>query len=165
MVLTGTIKNYNIERGFGFISTSNFGDVFFHIKDFQKGEQPIVGREVYFEVVKKENKNRAIHVYYSDHEQTHDKQKSLPLYLWIIFISIAIGVAYLGSIQLKKYLYKDNQTTNAIYQKPVAYKCDGRRHCSQMRSKEEADWFVKNCPDTMMDGDGDGDACENDSRW
>lgn len=56
MVLTGTIKNYNIERGFGFISTSNFGDVFFHIKDFQKGEQPIPGREVYFEVVKKENK-------------------------------------------------------------------------------------------------------------
>lgn len=53
MVLTGTIKNYNIERGFGFISTSNFGDVFFHIKDFQKGEQPIPGREVYFEVVKK----------------------------------------------------------------------------------------------------------------
>ena len=43
MVLTGTIKNYNIERGFGFISTSNFGDVFFHIKDFQKGEQPIPG--------------------------------------------------------------------------------------------------------------------------
>ena len=40
------IKKYNNERGFGFISTSNFGDVFFHIKDFQKGEQPIVGREV-----------------------------------------------------------------------------------------------------------------------
>ncbi|HAV4865594.1 TPA: hypothetical protein JIU65_19435, partial [Acinetobacter baumannii] len=39
MVLTGTIKKYNNERGFGFISTSNFGDVFFHIKDFQKGEQ------------------------------------------------------------------------------------------------------------------------------
>src|SRR5690606_15157520 len=109
---------------------SNFGDVFFHIKDFQKGEQPIPGREVYFEVVKKENKNRAIHVYYSDHEKTQDKQKPLPIYLWIIFISIAIGVAYLGSIQLKKYLYKDNQTTNAIYQKPVAYKCDGRKHCS-----------------------------------
>ncbi|MFH4151133.1 cold shock domain-containing protein, partial [Acinetobacter baumannii] len=85
----------------GFISTSNFGDVFFHIKDFQKGEQPIPGREVYFEVVKKENKNRAIHVYYSDHEQTQDKQKPLPIYLWIIFISIAIGVAYPGSIQLK----------------------------------------------------------------
>ena len=58
VVLTGTIKKYNNERGFGFISTSNFGDVFFHIKDFQKGEQPIPGREVYFEVVKKENKKK-----------------------------------------------------------------------------------------------------------
>lgn len=45
------------------------------------------------------------------------------------------------------------------------FKCDGRQHCSQMNSREEAQWFSKNCPDTKMDGDGDGDVCENDSRW
>lgn len=51
------------------------------------------------------------------------------------------------------------QTTAA----PVAannYVCDGRQHCSQMRSCEEATWFIRNCPNTKMDGEGDGVPCE-----
>lgn len=55
-----------------------------------------------------------------------------------------------------------------IEQKSVSntnFKCDGRQHCSQMNSREEAEWFSQNCPDTKMDGDKDGDVCENDSRW
>lgn len=45
------------------------------------------------------------------------------------------------------------------------FACDGRQHCSQMRSREEAQFFLTHCPDPKMDGDGDGEACENDSRW
>ena len=41
-----------------------------------------------------------------------------------------------------------------------AFRCDGRQHCSQMRSYEEAVFFVRNCPNTKMDGDGDGIPCE-----
>ena len=56
--------------------------------------------------------------------------------------------------------------TQAVQQAaPAKFSCDGRQHCSQMRSREEAQWFVKNCPNTKMDGDNDGIACENDSRW
>lgn len=40
------------------------------------------------------------------------------------------------------------------------YRCDGRTHCSQMTSCEEATFFVRNCPNTKMDGDGDGIPCE-----
>lgn len=47
----------------------------------------------------------------------------------------------------------------------TAFKCDGRQHCSQMNSLEEAEFFIKNCPNTKMDGDHDGIPCENDSRW
>ncbi|NCP64388.1 MAG: excalibur calcium-binding domain-containing protein [Paraglaciecola sp.] len=43
--------------------------------------------------------------------------------------------------------------------------CDGRRYCSEMRSLDEAIFFIKNCPNTQMDGDGDGRPCENDSRF
>jgi hypothetical protein len=46
---------------------------------------------------------------------------------------------------------------------PVAtanYRCDGRTHCSQMTSCEEATWFLRNCPGTKMDGDNDGTPCE-----
>jgi hypothetical protein len=46
---------------------------------------------------------------------------------------------------------------------PTTFRCDGRTHCSQMSSCEEAKFFLKNCPDTKMDGDGDGIPCE--SQW
>lgn len=41
-----------------------------------------------------------------------------------------------------------------------AYRCDGRTRCPQMRSCEEATWFIQHCPGTQMDGDGDGVPCE-----
>lgn len=40
------------------------------------------------------------------------------------------------------------------------FKCDGREHCSQMRSYEEAAFFNQYCPNTKMDGDQDGIPCE-----
>ncbi len=43
------------------------------------------------------------------------------------------------------------------------YQCDGRKYCSQMTSCEEAKYFLKNCPDPRMDGDGDGIPCER--QW
>lgn len=46
-----------------------------------------------------------------------------------------------------------------------SFKCDGRVHCSQMTSRAEAEFFVRNCPNTKMDGDRDGIPCENDSRF
>ncbi len=41
--------------------------------------------------------------------------------------------------------------------------CDGREHCSQMTSCAEAIFFIRNCPNTKMDGDHDGVPCE--SQW
>ena len=55
--------------------------------------------------------------------------------------------------------------TQAVNSNPNHFQCDGRTHCSQMRSLEEARWFVRNCPNTQMDGNNDGEPCENDSRW
>lgn len=43
------------------------------------------------------------------------------------------------------------------------YKCDGRTHCSEMRSCAEATYFIQHCPNTKMDGDGDGVPCER--QW
>ena len=45
------------------------------------------------------------------------------------------------------------------------FTCDGRQYCSDMTSRAEAEFFVKNCPNTKMDGDHDGIPCESDSRW
>lgn len=43
------------------------------------------------------------------------------------------------------------------------FQCDGRTHCSQMRSCEEAIYFLNHCPNTKMDGDSDGIPCED--QW
>lgn len=44
-----------------------------------------------------------------------------------------------------------------------AFRCDGRTHCSQMRSCAEATFFIRHCPNTRMDGDQDGIPCEK--QW
>lgn len=46
---------------------------------------------------------------------------------------------------------------------PKAFRCDGRQHCSQMTSCEEARYFLANCPNVKMDGDRDGEPCEE--QW
>ncbi|MBN3123052.1 excalibur calcium-binding domain-containing protein [Pectobacterium brasiliense] len=50
-------------------------------------------------------------------------------------------------------------------QKENRFVCDGRQYCSQMNSREEAYFFIQNCPKTKMDGDHDGVPCERDSRF
>ena len=43
------------------------------------------------------------------------------------------------------------------------FRCDGRQHCTQMRSCDEAKYFLANCPGVKMDGDRDGFPCEE--QW
>lgn len=54
---------------------------------------------------------------------------------------------------------------NGVRLATAQFKCDERQHCSQMSSRAEVVWYVQNCPNHKMDGDGDGIPCENDSRW
>lgn len=49
------------------------------------------------------------------------------------------------------------------FARPPSAACDGRTRCSQMKSCEEAKFFMDNCPGAEMDGDGDGLPCE--SQW
>ena len=43
------------------------------------------------------------------------------------------------------------------------FRCDGRTHCSQMTSCEEAVYFLRHCSGAKMDGDNDGVPCEK--QW
>ncbi len=51
-------------------------------------------------------------------------------------------------------------TNASIMEVQQKFHCDQRQYCSQMTSYEEAKYFTDNCPDTKMDGDGDGIPCE-----
>ena len=56
-----------------------------------------------------------------------------------------------------------NRTTFEAPSNRSQYKCDGRTYCSQMTSCEEAKFFLRNCPNTRMDGNNDGIPCEK--QW
>lgn len=198
----GQIRNYNQERGFGFISVGEAGkDIFFHIKDFPKGIIPQVGEQLKFEIVQDGNKIKAVNIVRLDYPSEHDvskqperfsapsirrnsnyrdKSSSKPnsTFSTLLKILCLAIFAYFAGGYIQNLLHRQklsNQEVNqqtlrdanryAVSSETQNFKCDGRIHCSQMNSKAEADWFVKNCPGTKMDGDSDGDACENDSRW
>ena len=54
----------------------------------------------------------------------------------------------------------ENEKTTSSNNNPNNFQCDGRQHCSQMNSYEEAKYFIESCPNTKMDGDNDGVPCE-----
>lgn len=47
----------------------------------------------------------------------------------------------------------------ALESSAAPYRCDGRIYCSQMRSCEEATYFLRHCPGVKMDGNNDGVPC------
>lgn len=92
------------------------------------------------------------------------------------------GKAYYERVLMKKESNKDrlkiethqnsivderkNQTNvNTTYHASgiSMFRCDGRTLCSQMKSCEEATFFLRNCPNTKMDGNNDGVPCEK--QW
>lgn len=95
----------------------------------------------------------------------------------LLLIAVLLFAAWKGYEHLSSPLSAISDSSEPIspsFQAPATelttapaptFQCDGRQHCSQMNSRAEAEFFVRNCPDTKMDGDRDGDPCENDSRF
>ncbi len=74
--------------------------------------------------------------------------------------------AYPQSFQSSPSSEKFTPTTSnppAASNSPSSFSCDGRKHCSQMKSCAEANFFLANCPGVKMDGDKDGIPCEE--QW
>lgn len=77
---------------------------------------------------------------------------------------IAEGLIWKSKYWIGKVQMYIKHTDNIGFSKQIStqkFYCDGRQHCSQMRSCEEARYFLQNCPNTKMDGDRDGKPCEN----
>lgn len=60
--MEGIIKNYNEQRGFGFIKTNQGKDVFFHITNWQSEELPQSNMLVSYSVEESEGKTFAVNV-------------------------------------------------------------------------------------------------------
>lgn len=45
-------------------------------------------------------------------------------------------------------------------QQSVQFQCEGKQYCSEMNSCDEAEFYLKNCPNVLIDGNKDGVPCE-----
>ena len=62
-LITGTVKWFNAEKGFGFISTADHGDVFVHVRALAEGLTALtVGEPVYFSLRQAEKGPEAANV-------------------------------------------------------------------------------------------------------
>jgi hypothetical protein len=73
------------------------------------------------------------------------------IFFTLVLLATSASYAEETKTSFDKYLFAKSQPK---------FKCDGREHCSQMRSCAEAKFFIRNCPNTKMDGDNDGVPCE-----
>lgn len=184
--IAGTLKTWNSEKGFGFITPANGGqDIFIHISNYpREGGPPKVGESLLFEVtLNNEGKKKAINVSRPGqsqesrkplavrHRERHDEPSVMGRVMTGLLVVAVLGAGY-------KYLLprftaasetqlvgadSSSLASNSPSAGVASFRCDGRSYCSQMTSCEEAKYFLKNCPNTEMDGDRDGVPCE--SQW
>lgn len=190
MFIEGIVKTYNTDRGFGFIQCDdNRKDIFFHISDFpNKHQLPRIGEKLKFYVDLSDRKPRAKNIIRLEMKSAQpdssgraqstkrkaQKNKGFNLVNFfigaaIVAIFISVFVPFVSGIYTREKLKREPvnspesmriSSKSSINNPTSNYRCDGRTHCSQMKSYEEAVYFINNCPGTEMDGDGDGEPCE-----
>jgi len=187
MRFEGKLDKWNDDRGFGFITPTRGGEpVFVHISAFPRdGRRPQPGEALTFEVEPAgDGKKRAIKVERPravPRGRASDASRDTGLppprrpaarRSFAETVIVALLLAGLGSYAFVHFSGTRSGAVPAASRMPEAatpheaaqsFRCDGRTHCSQMTSCDEAKFFLKNCPGTQMDGDGDGIPCER--QW
>lgn len=165
-------------------------ELFVHVTAFPRdGQMPVVGEPLTFEMERDaQGRKRAIRVgrpgaapvarathapstTRTPPRRTHTRSESTGFGTLVVAALLVAGLAGYGYhhySQRKAAIQALSQNpvsaTEVVVPQPAparpAFNCDGRRHCSQMTSCNEAKRFLENCPGMEMDGDGDGIPCE-----
>ncbi len=170
----GTLTKWNDDRGFGFISPAQGSEeIFVHISAFPRdGERPRINELISFETETGPNgKLRAIRVMRPGQrsassrplEKRHSNHS--PGIVRVVFSLLAIAAIGVYGYSLLTRTASEPSAVQAATASPASsiFKCDGRTMCSQMTSCAEARYFLKHCPNTKMDGNNDGEPCEQ--QW
>jgi cold shock CspA family protein len=174
MRIHGTLIKWNDGKGFGFVALPQTQDeVFVHISAFPRdGVRPQVGETISFEVrTGPDGRTRAEAVERAAIRKTLPKPRiteSKHQRTSIGAVLALVAVAALGFVGYSAYTARaSNEAIFSVSPEVEAtgqrFVCDGRTHCSQMTSCAEATYFLKHCPGTQMDGNGDGEPCEQ--QW
>lgn len=187
--LKGKLEKWFDDKGFGFITPENGAqDIFVHIYAFGKAlsRRPMVGDTIYYNVhTDKNGKIKAIDAIIegvrlrrkaqtsgpTKHYNKRGTNTSLLTILLCSVFFIGIGNSIYSKLQSgsDRQPEANSQLINSLEnplgtQQPVPrYSCEGKIHCSEMTSCGEAQFYLRNCPGTKIDGDSDGVPCE--SQW
>ena len=174
----GTLIKWNEDRGFGFIAPAQGSDeVFVHISAFaREGGRPSVGELVSFETEMGPKGQRAIRVMRGGQRaavphrrrETQHPNRSRGL------LGTIASLVTLGAIGAYAVSRLDEPVDEPVLEPPPtvaaaaalpapSFSCDGRTRCSEMTSCAEAQYFLQHCPNTQMDGNNDGEPCEE--QW
>jgi cold shock CspA family protein len=174
----GILVKWNDDRGFGFVSVaSGSEEVFVHVSAFPRdGQRPQVGEMVSFEIqVGADGKRKAVRVLRPGSRPSSAARPRAPrgepkaprnglLRNLAIAASLAAIAAFGYTHWIAPRMHESVPLAASPAEKipPAAeqFRCDGRIHCSQMRSCAEARYFSANCPGARMDGNRDGEPCE-----
>jgi cold shock CspA family protein len=165
----GKITEWRDDRGFGFITPSGGGKpVFVHISAFGRGQGRPIGNElVTYDLLSDPKKGfRAQNVaFFGAVFQPSVRKEGRYSIKLIILALLFTGI---GIYAWQHFSFSSVKALLGIESMPgdkdtTKFQCQGKRRCSEMTSCEEANFYLENCPDVEIDGDGDGIPCE--SQW
>ena len=186
MQFEGTLAQWNEDRGFGFIEVAETRErLFVHVSAFERGRvRPPLGARLVFDVERDaQGRKRAVSVTMPGdsparpageraprpglrHARTRRARSPAWALVAIVCVVVAVGVRYARQLHVPEPAGQDLRGTApdaSVVPPDVAYTCDGRTRCNQMRSCAEATWFLNHCPGAQMDGNHDGVPCEQ--QW
>ncbi len=181
----GKLSTWKDDKGFRFIKPEKGKhDVFIHISALKKmSRRPVIGDVILYQTsMDNKGKVRAVNariegvkpIYRNAKQLTRNKNSGISfsqfgsvLPLIIIVVSFLVYNGVFKDNRYNKVQPKyEREEAQPIYEPKEAqpeYKCEGKIHCSQMTSCEEATFYLDNCPGVKIDGDGDGIPCER--QW
>jgi len=175
MRIHGTLTKWNDERGFGFVTLpQSHEEVFVHISAFPRdGVRPRSGETLSFEIrtgpdgrkraeaIERPGARRPSSTRHRSSPSNH--KRSLAASLPAVALVSVIGFVGYNAYVSHREVGATPSIGPGVEVTSRSFSCDGRTQCSQMTSCGEAEYFLKYCPETQMDGDGDGKPCER--QW
>ncbi len=170
----GKLIKWNDDRGFGFVAVAQGNEeVFVHVSAFPPdGQRPQVGEVISFELqAGADGKRKAMRVQrpggHSTRREVRRESKSAAGG-WVGKVASIGALLAITAFVYTRWAPPETATDIALpaasSAQPLAagetFTCDGRTHCSEMRSCAEAEYFIEYCPGTKMDGNNDGEPCE-----